>query len=138
MLTEKEAEFVVKDVTNPVELDEFVESGDRIHHDRYAQQSHELPNEAAEASSRALIRVVPLAYGALLGGLADHVLLGLCVGLMLSLAFDLNMGGKSMARALSRGLCLVVARAGRLLAQIIGRLGLAAPAVLNTLRCRGG
>ena len=138
MLTEKDAEPLKQDVTDHIELDDFVEPPDRTHHDRFARQSHDLPNEAAEASSRALVRVVPLAYGALLGGLADTTLLGISVGLILSMAFDLNMGRHSMARALSRRLCPVIARLVNLLAKVLRRFGVKAPAALAELRCTRG
>lgn len=137
-MSEKDAEPVVQKVTDHVELQEFVEPLDRTHHDRYAQQSHELPDEAAESTSRALVRFVPLAYGALLGALADSILLGLSVGLMLSMAFDLNMGEKSMTRALSQGLCPIFARLANLLARLMRRFGLTAPAALGDMRCRRG
>jgi len=138
MLTDKDGEPVVQEVTDLVELDEFVEPPDRTHHDRYAQQSHELPDAAAEATSRALIRIVPLAYGALLGSLADSIVLGLWVGLILGTAFDLNMGEKSMARALLQGLCPIVARLANLMARLMCRFGLTAPAALGDMRCRRG
>jgi len=138
MLKEKDGEPLVQKVTDPIELEEFVEPPDRTHHDRYARQSHKLPDSAAEATSRALIRIVPLAYGALLGGLTDSMVLGLSVGLILSTVFDLNMGEKSMARALSQGLCLVVARSANLMARLMCRFGLTAPAALGEMRCRRG
>lgn len=138
MLTKKDAEPVVHKVTDQVELDEFVKPHDRAHHDIYARQSHELPDDVTEAASRALIRVVPLAYGGLLGGLADSIALGVSVGLIVSMALDLNMGEKSMLRALSQGLCPVVARLAHLLARLIRRFGFAAPAALGDMRCKTG
>ncbi len=138
MLMKKDSEPVAREVTDRIELDAYVEPRDRTHHDRYAELSHELTDDAAEATSRALIRGVPLGYGALLGGLADNILLGLAVGLVLSLAFDLNMGEKSIARGLFRGVCPAFAEAAHLLARLLRLLGLAAPAALGELRCRAG
>jgi hypothetical protein len=48
------------------------------------------------------MRIVPLVYAVLLGGLADSLLLGLSVGLVLSVVFDLFMGSHSLVRALFR------------------------------------
>ena len=76
-----------------VEIDELVES---THH------AHELPNESSELASRVLMRIVPLVYAVLLGGLADSLLLGLSVGLVLSVVFDLYMDSHSLVRALFR------------------------------------
>ena len=102
MLTDHEADEVVRTVTDELEVDEFVQAADSAHHDRYAHHTHDLPDESSEASSRALIRVVPLVYGALLGGLADSMFLGFSSGMVLSVAFDLSMGGNSMVRSLFR------------------------------------
>ena len=43
------------------------------HVDQYAQIAHELPESTAEALSRTIIRVVPLAYGVLFGLLIDRL-----------------------------------------------------------------
>jgi len=102
MLTDKQVDQVASIVTDELEVDEFVAPLDRAHHDRFARHTHELPNESSEATSRALIRVVPLAYGALLGGLADSLLLGLSAGVILSAAFDLWMGANSLVLSLLR------------------------------------
>ena len=102
MLTEKQVDEVAPIVTDEIEVDAFVAPSNRAHHDRYAHHTHELPEESSEATSRALIRVVPLIYAALLGGLADSLLLGLSAGVILSVAFDLSMGANSLVLALLR------------------------------------
>ena len=102
MLTDKQVDKVASIATDELEVDEFVSSSDRSHHDRFARHTHELPDESSEATSRALIRVVPLAYGALLGSLADSLLLGLSAGAILSTAFDLWMGSNSLVLSLLR------------------------------------
>jgi len=102
MLTDKKTDEVVSVVTDELQVDEFVAPADRAHHDRYARHTHELPSESSEATSRVLIRVVPLAYGALLGGLTDSLLLGLSAGVILSAAFDLSMGANSLVLSLLR------------------------------------
>jgi hypothetical protein len=47
-----------------------------------------------------LVRLVPLVFGALLGGLADSTAIGLFVAMAVSLAFDWSMEDKSLVRAL--------------------------------------
>ena len=140
MLKDKDEDTVAVEVTDQLELDEFVEQRGRTHHDRYARHTHDLPDDSSEASSRALVRVVPLAYGALLGGLADSLWLGFAAGLVLSMAFDLNMAENSLVRSLSRGLvnrlCPTVTRAAHRLARLIRRLGLVVPSTLSAMRCR--
>jgi hypothetical protein len=85
-----------------VEIDELVGSTHQGHQNRYVHYAHELPNESSELASRVLMRIVPLVYAVLLGGLADSLLLGLSVGLVLSVVFDLYMDSHSMVRALFR------------------------------------
>ncbi|MBT8430276.1 MAG: hypothetical protein KJN79_10230 [Gammaproteobacteria bacterium] len=102
MLTDKKVDEVAPVVTDELEVDAFVAPSNRAHHDRYARHTHELPEESSEATSRALIRVVPLVYAVLLGGLADSLLLGLSAGVILSAAFDLSMGAKSLVLSLLR------------------------------------
>ncbi len=89
-------------VSDELDADLFIEPPSTAHRDRYARHSHELPDESSEASSRALIRLVPLLYGGLFGGLANNILLGFVVGAMLSMCFDLLMGRNSMLRSLFR------------------------------------
>ena len=71
---------------------------DGAHHDRHVHNTHELSDDATEASTRVLIRVVPMVYGALLGALADHPIPGLLAGFTLTLALDLRMGPDSLFR----------------------------------------
>ena len=71
---------------------------------QHAHYTHQLSEEATEAVSRLLIRIVPLVYGAILGSLADDVAIGLTAALAISLAFDLSMEGNSVVRGLYRRL----------------------------------
>ena len=91
MLTDEKTESMARSVTEEIEITPFVERQHVTHHDQYVEYSHDLPEDTSEASSRSLVRVVPLAYGVLLGGLADNMLLGLSVGAMASAAFDWHM-----------------------------------------------
>jgi len=129
-------------VSDELEIDEFTAKPQANHEDQYAHHTHELPEDSAEASSRTLVRIVPVAYGGLLGGLADNLALGLAGGVVLSGAFDLYMGDKSMLRVLGARLsprvCPAIAAAARLLAAVIGRLGLAVPVSLSEMRCGAG
>lgn len=140
MSTEQRNEGQARDVTGAIEIDDFVAPGDGVHHDQRPHYSHELPEEASEATSRALVRVVPLAYGALLGGLSDNLPLGLAAGGAVSIAFDLSMGRDSMVRGLGHGLynrlCPAVAATAHGIAGVLERLGLGAPSLLRGMRCR--
>jgi len=69
-----------------------------FHHDRHVHYTHELSDDATEASTRMLIRLVPMVYGGVLGVLAEHVILGLLAGFVLTLALDLRMGKDSLFR----------------------------------------
>lgn len=136
-------------VTDAVELEEFrgapvlaeetAATGDATHHDQYATFTHEVPEETSEAASRVLIRVVPVTYGLLLGGLAGHIVIGLAVGLMVTAFLDLRMGADSLARDASQWLaarvCPGVAAVAHGVAAAIRRTGLKAPAFLTNLRC---
>lgn len=139
MGTEKKIDQLARSATDELEIEEFVGRVDATSHDQYAHYTHELPEESADATSRALVRVVPLAYGGLLGALADNVTLGLFAGFALSAAFDLYMDDNSMVRALSRRMftkaCPAIAVVVRALGALIGRVGLPAPAALNEMRC---
>ena len=139
MSTENQTDQIARTVTEAIEVDEFVAPSNKIRHDQYAHYTHELPEDDAEAASRALVRVVPVAYGALLGGVTDHVLLGLAAGLAAGMAFDLYMGGNSMLRPwfrrLRRRACPAIATVARRLAGTLGRLGLEAPCALRDFRC---
>ena len=120
--------------------DEVVTPRDGQHQDQYPHYTHELADEDLEGSSRALIRFVPLAYGLLLGGLVDNMLIGLVGGAMISTAFDLFMGANSLVRSGARGafpyLCPALAAMARGLAKAIKRLRLTAPFLLSELRCK--
>ncbi len=72
---------------------------------------HEIPEHTAEAASRALTRLVPLVYGVLLGVTGDILAIGLLVGGIGSLAFDLSMDQHSLARPFARQLADVTGRA---------------------------
>jgi len=126
-------------VSDELEIDEFTARPAANHEDQYAHHTHELPEDSAEASSRALVRIVPVAYGGLLGGLADNLALGLAGGMALGGAFDLFMGDKSLLRELGARLsvraCPAIATAARLLAALIGRFGLGVPVFLSEVRC---
>ena len=140
MLTEKETEATAQRVTDDIEIAPFVEPGHRVHRDQHVEYTHELPDDTSEATSRSLIRVVPLAYGGLLGGLADNMLLGLSVGATASAAFDLHMGDNSIVRPTWQWLltktCPAVAAAANGLAAIIRHLGLKSLATtLSRVRC---
>jgi len=67
--------------------------------DRHARLSHQMSEATAEASARFLVRAVPLVYGALLGGLSDHLLLGLLIGFSVTVVLDLRLKIQSVARA---------------------------------------
>lgn len=109
------------------------------HTDRYAHNAHELPESAAEAVSRSVIRLVPLAYGVLLGVLIDSLLLGLLAGGALSIVLDLFMGGQSLLRAAYRNLatrlCPMLAVLAHTLAAAAAGVGVDRLGALRRLRC---
>ena len=110
-----------------------------VHQDQHLHYTHELPEAAADAVSRVLIRVVPLAYGLLLGGLSDNMPLGLALGAIVSVIADLNLREHSFTRALilsiRNGACPTVAKAAHGLAVVLGRLGGTTPRSLSQMRC---
>ena len=140
MLTEDKTDTDGRTATEDLEGGEHVATLEPNRGDRYVQYSHELPEDEAEASSRALVRFVPLAYGGLLGGLADNLPLGLAAGVALSAAFDLFMGSNSMLRSLAQSafpyVCPAVAVMARGLAGAAGRLGLKSPSAWREMRCK--
>ena len=95
--TERPALDMVQD-TDPVRLESHTKSAG---HGRY---THELPEETNEALSRALVRIVPLVFGALLGSLGDSVAIGVSAALAISLAFDWSMEEHSIVRRVFRRL----------------------------------
>ncbi len=141
MLTENRRDRVAHRVNDEVEVEAPAKTVDAGNHDQYVHYSHELPDETSEAASRGLIRFVPIAYGALLGALADNLAVGLSIGALLSAALDLAMGEDSIVRPFSRRLftlaCPLLAAAAQALGHALGRLGIAAPAVLNRVQCAG-
>ncbi|MCP5439431.1 MAG: hypothetical protein H6958_02245 [Chromatiaceae bacterium] len=122
-----------------LEVIDFSAGSEKTRHDQYVEYTHELSEDSAEATSRALVRFVPLAYGGLLGGLNDAVLLGILGGLGLSIAFDLYMGKNSMMRAMARRigthLCPMVALLARRLATAMQHRGWAVPSMLKDRHC---
>jgi hypothetical protein len=102
MSTEKQTENSGAETTERMEVVEMVSGDPQPHQDQYVHYTHEMTNDTAEASARALMRIVPLAYGVLLGGLTESMFLGLSVGLALSLAADVAMADKSIFRGLFR------------------------------------
>jgi hypothetical protein len=122
-----------------LELEPLAPPVDRSHHDQYAHYTHELTEDSTETSARVLVRIVPLAYGALLGTLSDRLVLGLGAGILLSLAFDLFMGRGSLARSLSRAavrrLCPAVAGGARLIGRTMRHLRLPPARRLIDARC---
>jgi hypothetical protein len=140
MSTDKATEPMARSVTEEIEIAPFVEQQHGSHHDQYVEYTHELPEDTSEATSRSLIRVVPLAYGGLLGGLADNMLLGMAVGATACAAFDLHMGENSLFRStwqwLVARLCPAVAATANGLSALVGRLGLKPLATaLGRVRC---
>ena len=110
-----------------------------IHRDQHVEYTHELPEGTAEAVSRALIRIVPLIYGGLLGHLGGNMALGLLLGFASAAAFDLYMGNKSILRNHGRWaavyLCPRLVAVAHGLAGLIQRLGGRAPDFLRRLHC---
>ena len=113
--------------------------GDTGHHDQYAKFTHDVPEQTSEAASRVLVRLVPVAYGLLLGGLAGNLALGLAGGALVAMLLDLRMGAFSLARDLSRRIlarvCPAVAAVAHGLVLVVRRVGLKVPAALANLRC---
>ena len=109
------------------------------HQDRYVHYTHQMPDETAEASARVLIRLVPLVYGALMGGLYGHLPAGLLLGLTASLALDYRMGGKSLIQPVLRLCaatgCPLLAAAIRGVSAAIEAIGLPVPANMRQKRC---
>lgn len=141
MMTEDQREQMASRAEDDIEVEALAETFDEQHHDQYGHYSHELSDDAAEAASRALIRVVPIAYGVLLGALADNLFLGLSIGLLLSAGLDFWMGDESVVRAIVQRLfpfvCPYVASGAQALAAAIGRLGITPPGALSGLQCAG-
>ena len=108
--------------------------------DQYFHYSHEMPHDTKEASGRVIIRVVPLLYSGMIGGVFDHVIIALSIGALVSVALDLTMGDKSMFRPIFERItqcgCPVFAAASRGLAKCLTATGVQPPAQLRDARCR--
>lgn len=139
MSFDKDADQCADDLSEELEIDEFVPHERPVHHDQHGHYTHELPEGGADAASRALVRFVPLVFGGLFGSLADNVVLGLVTGVTASAAFDLYMGENSIIRGLSRRVlrmaCPGIAAAAHGTAGIFKLLGLAPPAALGNVQC---
>lgn len=109
------------------------------HVDQYAQIAHELPESTAEALSRTIIRVVPLAYGVLFGLLIDRLWLGLLAGGLLASGLDLYMRDRSVVRAvyhwLRMHLCPAFAVGVQGLLRLAARAGLERARLARGIRC---
>lgn len=139
MLSKDPNEPTAQQVTDDIEIAPLPETQHSPHHDQHVEYTHELTDDASEATSRWLIRIVPFAYGGLLGALAENFALGLALGGLASAAFDLHMGENSVLRPASRGLfdrgCPLIAAMAGGLATSIRRLGLRPPAILGRVDC---
>jgi hypothetical protein len=139
MTIERETDQMTGNVTEDVEIDDFVPRVEATHQDQYVQYTHELPEASADAVWRILVRVVPLAYGALFGALFDHMALGLTVAFGISVIADLKMREQSLLRASAARVyvttCPVIAMIAHGLAAVIGRLG-PMPRVLSEMQCK--
>ena len=78
-----------------------------VRHDQYVQYNHEMTDDTAEASARTLIRMVPLVYGGLVGGIMGVVPLGLAIGLATTMALDIKMGRHSITLRLLKPLMAI-------------------------------
>lgn len=111
------------------------------HRDQYVQYSHQMTAGTADSSARTLTRLVPLIYGALLGGLVGSIALGMVFGLLMSAALDMRMGDKSIGRPLLRPVfrlgCPFVSPLLRALGVAGSGLRLPVTARLRDMRCDG-
>lgn len=62
------------------------------------ETTYQMPEAATETASRFLVRVVPLIYGASLGGFANHLWIGLLVGMAITAILDLRLQESSLIR----------------------------------------
>lgn len=111
-----------------------------VHQDQHPHYTHELPDAAADAVARAIIRIVPLAYGLLLGRLSNNMHWGFALGAAVAVIADLNLREHSFARVLMLAIrnvaCPVVVTAAHGLAGLLGRLGGATPRALSQMQCK--
>ena len=70
--------------------------------DQHAHYSHELSEGVTDAFSRAISRLVPLIYGAIMGVVSEHLVVGLAVSLLITMVLDLSMGEQSLFRNMAR------------------------------------
>lgn len=66
--------------------------------DHGTDTTYQKPEAAAETASRILVRVVPLIYGASLGGFTNHLWIGLFVGITITTILDLRLQEGSLIR----------------------------------------
>jgi len=111
----------------------------RVHDEQCVQYTHEMPYELKESFGRVIIRLVPLLYGFMFGGLTENMPVSLSIGVLVSTALDLGMGEKSLFLgffgSLSKRGCPVIAALARVLAWGIGSVGMRAPKALANMRC---
>ena len=142
MLPGEESDQRSHDARDDTGTDEHAGPRQSIRRGRRVRYTHELSDESSEAMSRTLIRLVPLAYGVMLGALSDRLWLGLSAGLVSSAAFDVYMGRHSLIRSAFRRLlkpaCLVVSAISGGFAALIGFVGLPVPSVLREMECEKG
>lgn len=91
----------VPDIPQAIDRDDLVPLSRWAGHARY---THQLSDETTDAISRVLVRVVPLAFGALMGSLAYNTLIGVSAAIAISIAFDLSMQEHSIVRRVFRRL----------------------------------
>jgi len=116
-----------------------VEAVKKPYQDRYVHYSHDMPDETAEASARALIRTVPMIYGVLLGGILGNMLVGLSMGAALTIALDMRMAKFSwflpVLGPVLDPFCPVINGIAHGLAKLLRVIGLPAPAFLADMQC---
>lgn len=140
MLNEKTLEQTAQTVTEAVEIGEFVGKTGHQHRDQYAHYSHELPDDTADAASRALARTVPIAYGVLLGLTTGEFWVWLTAGLVLGLGLDLGNRQRSIARRAYTRLyefaCPRLARSAGRVTQRLSKRGVRVPGRSHQGHCR--
>lgn len=103
MLTNATNGATARRVVEEIEVDEFVPRGPvPPGGDQQTQVERHAFDGYAAVSSRLLIRLLPIAFGILLGSIADNLAIGLVAAIAVSLSFDLSMEDGSIVRALYR------------------------------------
>lgn len=114
----------------------------RRHEEQHGHYSHQMTEETKEAAGRAVVRIVPVLYGFLLGGLSGDIVLWVLLGSVLAVVIDLKMGEHSLSRPLlgraSLAGCPVVAAMAHWLSRRIASIGGRPPALLRDMRCGVG